>query len=226
MLASHRYKFIYTKTMKTGGTSVESYFEPFCMKSGEWSLQHLRDEYVSESGIIGCRGDDPPQGSTWWNHMSAAEIRNKIGEEVWSNYYKFCVIRNPFEKAVSAFYGFNDRGCSVELYDWEKERADFESWLQSSGPPLDNDKYQIDGEFCLDDVVRHETLANDLQRVCILLGIPWNPAALQYFKAGFRPQNATIETLYTEKSRMLVETAYEYELNYFNYSFPSNHDRS
>ncbi|KPA10844.1 hypothetical protein MHK_008953, partial [Candidatus Magnetomorum sp. HK-1] len=47
MLVSHRHKFIYTKTFKTAGTSVESYFEPFCMNDGEWSRSHPRDQYIS-----------------------------------------------------------------------------------------------------------------------------------------------------------------------------------
>ena len=51
MLVSHRYKFIYTKTRKTAGSSVESYFEPFCMPHGEWTQRHLGEEYVSDVGI-------------------------------------------------------------------------------------------------------------------------------------------------------------------------------
>jgi len=47
MLVSHRYRFIYTKTIKTGGTSVESYFEPYCMADGEWTESQKRDEYIS-----------------------------------------------------------------------------------------------------------------------------------------------------------------------------------
>jgi hypothetical protein len=31
MLVSHLKKFIFTKTKKTAGTSVESVFEPYCM---------------------------------------------------------------------------------------------------------------------------------------------------------------------------------------------------
>lgn len=35
MLISHRKRFIFTKTAKTAGTSVESYFEQYCMPEGE-----------------------------------------------------------------------------------------------------------------------------------------------------------------------------------------------
>ena len=59
MLVSHRYKFIFTKTVKTAGTSIESYFEKYCMPEGEWKESHNREEYVSETGIIGYRGRAP-----------------------------------------------------------------------------------------------------------------------------------------------------------------------
>ena len=108
MLISHRKRFIYTKTVKTAGTSVESYFEPYCMREGEWSFTHARPEYVSETGIIGIRSGEPLelQGATWWNHMPARTIRALIGEEIWNDYFKFCVVRNPFDAMVSAYRYF------------------------------------------------------------------------------------------------------------------------
>ena len=89
-LVSHRHKFIYTKTAKTGGTSVESYFERFCMPGNEWTLSQAREEHVSEFGIVGFRGAKRPANCTWWNHMPASLIREAVGEEVWETYYKFC----------------------------------------------------------------------------------------------------------------------------------------
>ncbi len=56
MLVSYRKKFIYTKTAKPAGTSVESFFEQYCMPEGEWEFTHASEEYVSKEGIIGYRG--------------------------------------------------------------------------------------------------------------------------------------------------------------------------
>ena len=64
---------------------------------------------------------------------------------------------------------------------------------------MDRDKYLINGQFCLDDVIRYETLPNDIERVCSRLGVSWDIAWLPTFKSGFRPVNTTIEGLYTEK---------------------------
>jgi len=52
MLVSHRKKFIYTKTAKTAGTSVESYFEPFCLPEGDWKLEHTRDDAQFQRRVV------------------------------------------------------------------------------------------------------------------------------------------------------------------------------
>lgn len=222
MLVSHRFKFIYTKTAKTAGTSVESYFEPFCVAEGKWAESHARDESVSEAGIIGYRGPAQPADCTWWNHMPAALIRARIGEEIWSRYFKFCVIRNPCEKVISGFYFFFKNNGSLRPAGEASEQEQLEAYLETCGPPIDRDKYLIDGKFCLDDVVRYKRLATDLERVCSRLNVPWNASAIPTFKAGIRPRNATAARLFTEKARNIVEAAYAFELDYFGYSFPSD----
>jgi hypothetical protein len=232
MLVSHGYQFIYTKTLKTASTSVEVYFEPFCVEEGAANLARVREESVSAAGIVGYRGPSKPEGCRWWNHMPAAQIRDQLGEDIWTRYFKFCVIRNPYEKAVSAFYFGRSRNPSLSdspasdtsthdaTEEAAKDAAAFEHWLITHGPPIDRDKYLIDGQFCLDDVIRHESLAADLERVCTKLGIPWNPDALPQLKTGTRPKTAIAQALYTSTSRRLVEAAYEFELDYFGYQFP------
>lgn len=223
MLVSHRYNFIYTKTAKTGGTSVESYFERFCMSDDEWTLSHARDEYISQFGIVGFRGANRPKNCTYWNHMPAALIKEKIGKKVWDKYFKFCVIRNPYDKVVSAFYFFQrTNDPSAEFLDLNDERSKFEKWLRHGKQlPIDKDRFVINGKFCLDDVLRYEILPAELERICARLDVPWEPATLPTFKAGLRPKNAKTVDLYTEKSRKIVEAAFAFELEYFKYSFPT-----
>lgn len=221
MLVSHRRRFIYTKTVKTGGTSVESYLEPECLPPGAWTPTHFRDETVSEAGIVGYRGRNMPTGCRWWNHMPAAQIRAQVGEAVWSAYYKFCVIRNPFEKAVSAFY-FLGRPEPSEAVDLNAERSRFEDWLGTAGPPVDRDKYLIDGEFCLDGVIRYECLAAELAGLCKRLGFDWEPQRLPRFKTGVRPMEATAAALYTPRARQIVEEVYAWELDHWEYTFPED----
>lgn len=233
MLISHRYRFIYTKTAKTAGTSVESYFERFCMPEGEWQQLHAREAYESSTGVIGYRGPDTAKVPKWYNHMSAALIREQIGADTWNRYFKFCVVRNPFEKAISAFAHFarnysipaDEAGLSFRrehpLFTEEQRR--FLHWLSLVGPPIDRDKYLIGSVFCLDDVMRYEALQDEVPRLCKRIGVPWNVSMLPQFKADIRDTRCTVTALYTPPAVRLVETAYEYEMKTFGYTSPVSH---
>lgn len=230
MLVSHRHKFIYTKTIKTGGTSVESYFERFCMPPEQWSLSHERNQSISEVGIVGYRGRQVPQGCLYWNHMPAALIKQRVGPSVWESYFKFCVIRNPYDKVISAFYFFQHlQQGFVRFGDLEHERARLESWLlrcvqqprYAFSLPIDRDKYMINGRFCLDDIIRYENLTTDMARICQRLDLPWEPSLLPKFKAGIRPPSAKVNDLYTPTAKKIIQAIFAFELKFFGYTFPS-----
>lgn len=108
LLVSHRKKFIFIKTAKTAGTSVESYFERFCLPEDAWTQVHFRDEVNCEAGMIGARGPGASK-SKLRNHMSATQIKPLLDSSVWDGYFKFSVIRNPFDLIVSSYF-FN-RNC-------------------------------------------------------------------------------------------------------------------
>ena len=153
MLISHLHRFIYTKTFKTAGTSVESYFEPFCMGPDEWALSHDREAYESAYGVIGYRGPHLEAGMRWWNHMPAAEVKAAVGDAVWQRYYKFCVVRNPFDRAVSAFYFARSKG-RLPPSD-APDPVQMERWLAAGGLRMDRDQYLIDGRLVMDRVLHH-----------------------------------------------------------------------
>ena len=219
MLISHRRRFIFTKTNKTGGTSVESYFEPECLPEGQWVSTHYREETVTEAGIIGFRGLVRPPECRWYNHMSASQIRSQIGEELWNSYFKFTIVRNPYDKAVSAFY-FRAPLEPGQPFRLDDERARFASWLESNALTIDCNKFLIDNQVCVDRLLRYESLERELAEVCHRLEIPWEPERMPKFKAGLRPPEATVAALYTPQTRASVERAYDWELQHLGYGFP------
>jgi hypothetical protein len=144
MLLSHVCKFIYLKTRKTAGTSVEIYFEPYCVDPKNYSGErHGRAAEVSEWGIVGSRRMEA--GSPWYNHMPAEEIRNLTGRDVWDAYYKFCVIRNPFDKVVSYFWheAGLELGEQFRAADFAAVRQSFAAWTERKSFPDDRFIYTI-----------------------------------------------------------------------------------
>lgn len=216
MLVSHRKKFVYTKTVKTAGTSVESYFEPYCMAESEWVFAHYRDQHVTADGVIGSRGPDAGQ-SEWYNHMSASEIRSKIGTRAWDNYFKFCVVRNPFDKLVSLFFFQKEKGL-LGIENNDDPVGDFRRWIARKVPVPDRNQYMINGDFCVDYFIRFEDLANGIKFVCDRLGLPFEPEKIPRLKSGIRDLSVALDDFYSEETARLVYRAYELEIREFEYS--------
>lgn len=234
MLVSHRKQFIYTKTGKTGGTSIESYFEPSCMPDNEWSFSHARDEYVNSTGIIGYRGNNS-KGKKWYNHMSAKEIKVILGNYIWDKYFKFCAIRHPFDKLISEFYFFENSLNKSSLLNLNffkfrislllggnsnNEIDRFRYWVLKYGYPSDRDKYLIDGKVCIDYFIKYENFKDGIQHVCSILGIDFASEHIRRLKSGIRPSNYSIKDYYDTKTIEIVLERYEFEMELFGYDIP------
>jgi len=237
MLVSHRKKFIFTKTIKTAGTSVESYYEPFCMPEGTWKHTHMRDEYISEAGIIGRRGrrENIPEDCQFTNHMPAAQIKELVGDEIWNDYFKFTVIRNPFSKLVSAWYHFHKPATtylqtfaaalktpksSPLLLTDRRDIVDFRSWLQQGGTVIDRNKYLIKDKICVDFFIRQEFLEEDILKVNTRLGIDPGDRTIPRLKTNIRDKKFKTREFYNSKVEAIARKQFAIEFKLFNYDMP------
>lgn len=232
MLISHRKRFIFIKTLKTAGTSVEVYFEKWCMPEGEWTGQHSRAEYESETGIIGYRG---PLAYTkkWQNHMPAKEVKAHISSDVWNNYFKFTTVRNPYDKLISEFYfkkfkfdeGVlkNDFFFAQNLFDSKNNKATietFQKWVREKKFAIDTDKFYEDGIDYMDYYIRYENLNEGIEYVCNKLDIPFEADKIPRLKSGIRNVAVPITEFYDNECIEIVYNAFPWEFKKFNYQFP------
>jgi hypothetical protein len=227
VLISHAHNFIYTKTMKAAGTSVEIYFEDACIPP--WhptSRGHFIDETVTAVGVVGRRGLVPEQAreqTTWYNHMSAEAIRDLIGERIWSRYFKFCTVRNPFDKVVSYWWmslsslGAEDQ-YRYQTADLSMLREEFCRWaVISAEKVVDRHTYMIEGHVCVDHFIRYENLLQDLKVACDRVSYPYEPQRLGAYKSEYRTNRRPFTDYYDADAIAAVQKAFRWELEYFGY---------
>jgi len=221
MLVSHAKRFIYLKTPKTAGTSVEIFFERYCKPESQAHIEEQgRPEQVSAEGIVGYRGPDRGR-STWWNHMPASQVRGLLGEDIWTRYFKFCVIRNPFDQLVSLWWMTGARSDAPRAQDdMAFARSAFSAWvLARPGLYTGRDIYTIDGKLCVDATIRYESLASDLGRICEKIGVPADTERLGRFKSTWRRRPEGYQAYYSSAARERVERERAKELAMFRYQF-------
>lgn len=180
---------------------MEVYFEPYCLPEGQRSIPFRREAYVSETGIVGHRGSLAERRKpVWYNHMSAGKIRNLIGMEIWNAYFKFTVVRNPFDKLLSTFFMYEnrkkkysvlqklkavvkkavDRGSPIDRIRGQTDVERFRDWVKKGGSNIDRNKYLINGKECIDYFIRFENMHDDLKTVCSALSIPFEPSRINW----------------------------------------------
>src|SRR5262245_35130819 len=185
MLVSHLKRFIYLKTKKTAGTSIEIYFEPYCVEAVAYAgARHATAAAISDSGTVGARGPDE-RHPIWHKHMQTTRTRELLRAQHWRSYFKFCAIRNPFDKVVSHFWFALPEyvRAASSVAPFEEVRSAFGFWLESARLPVDYQVYCLAGAPAVDAFVRYEQLAADLEHVCRRLNVPWERERLGRYKS-------------------------------------------
>lgn len=217
-LVSHRKRFIFLKTHKTAGTSVEVALEPLCAPEGAETGAHYRDALISDAGIIGARGGDTI-GQAWKNHMSARSVRRLLGHGAWRRYAKIATVRNPYPRMVSMFHSRMSAAERDQLADapFDDVRKCFLRWLEGRWRSNNLGKLTIGPRYVIDHVVYFERLEEDWSELASGLGL--SATRLPRLKTGRNLRAEPWTDYYDETGRSLVERGSAFELAFFGYRF-------
>lgn len=178
VMVSHLHKFIFLKTHKAAGTSIEMYLEPFCAAPGRVVKERTK-AVVSAFGVVGQRmhGGHPELGGAfaWQNHSYAKAVKQELGRDIWRGYTKLTAVRNPFDRMVSAYYWRNRKEVIPDDQPFAETRALFRAFVLSEAMTNDAPIVHIKERFIIDDAVRYENMLGDLTRLGARLG--YDPAA-------------------------------------------------
>jgi hypothetical protein len=232
-IISDKYKFVFLKTAKTAGTSVEMALETICAPDDicapvtKKKTSRPGEESYHARNYKGCfipRFTRPENFESrffkelrelfilhrkYKSHMPATDVCWRLGRKKWDAYFKFTVERNPWDKAVSAYY-FAQRH--------PENRIPFEEWLPKNLTQSNMSFYTMGGKVAVDHILRFENLQADLDATLTKLGVE-NLPKLPYSKSTFRPKKANYWDVHTEFTRDYVARVCQPEIEYFGYTF-------
>lgn len=229
-IVSHRHRFIFLKTRKTAGSSVELWLAPHLDPAQD--LFRSGEELRAEHPEIWWRFDSPARhlsrrlgevmrrAPRFREHMPAAEVRDYVGEDVWRSYRKITIVRDPWDRTISLWKWRERReGQTVTLEDFVAAMAAGGARAKQMGAASwDNwPIYAIGDTIIADDIIRYERLEAEIRRVFGALGIsgPELPRA----KSGVRPPGSTTAILTAELIATIGEL-HAREIEHFGYAAP------
>jgi len=214
-IVSHTHRYIFLKSRKTAGTSVEKWLSGALLKGdwiatspenlplpvGFWDTSNTLSYGRIEKTIKRiCRyGWGFPKGTLFREHMAASDVRTAVGETIWQQYTKIVIERDPWDRFISLWrWRASELGASgdfdtfldtVELDESSEEVRGF------SNLPI----YTIDGAIVADRVLRYHDLMAQLETLRIDLSLPLSIEDIPNRKSGYRRQEDDPGTLRSDQ---------------------------
>ncbi|MDF1716023.1 MAG: sulfotransferase family 2 domain-containing protein [Antarcticimicrobium sp.] len=223
MIISHRHRFVFVKTTKTAGTSVEIALSKHCGPDDVITPIHPDDEVIrQEKGYPGPQNHVTalPDGRPWAlnNHSPAVRARRLLGQQVWRDYFTFAFERNPFDRTVSAYHYMKKNRVAKGIW---KDSLTFDAFVRKPGV-LDRihqrgwGLYAINDRVIVDHIYRFEDLNGGMADIYARLGIDESEPLMQ---TKVSKREASYREYYDAATRALVAKAFEKELETFGYAF-------
>lgn len=247
MILSHSHRFIFLKTRKTGGTSFEIALSKYLSDAdvitpvapGDESLRASLGYRGPQNHLFGPDAAEPGSGLApplkFYNHMEAGDVRARVPGNVFDDYLKVAIVRNPFDYVVSWYYWERARFAPTSREDFRlwlrfhhANRAEIEARyrrrLQTNPGPFASNRLitHIDGRSVVDLMIRYENLEADIAALAHRTGLP---ASLYHdfgsirAKGDYRPAAATSQAMFAgnPEGRRIIEDMFAEEIATYKY---------
>jgi len=200
-MISIRHQFLYVHIPKTGGNSVQNILS-------EYSEDKVVCVDPHHDGVE--RFEVRSDRFKVKKHSMLRDYCRELGPETFAKLFKFCCVRNPWERAISFYF-------SPHRHRVNFDRADFLQSLERLIPVTrflalhDGDATPFQN---VDLIMRLERLDDDFRRVCERLKISFTPLPVRN-----KSTRAHYSTYYDPELVELVRARYAGEVEHFGYRF-------
>ncbi|MGE0078926.1 MAG: sulfotransferase family 2 domain-containing protein [Bacteroidales bacterium] len=237
MIISHQHKFIFIKPTKVAGTSIEVALAKHCVEGDiVTSISKYSDAFDDDRYTHQSQNEED-----FYNHITPDEVKCMVDTDVWNSYFKFTVVRNPWDQVVSRFCWeksfivfkikrniskIKENPFKLELYSRLTIRLlelvrlrSFSNFLKNFNKEWTNTRFYFDinGNAICDYYIRYENLQSDFDSVCSRLKI--NSERLLRLKSKTRNHTLHYSSYYNDRDRALVADLFKKEIEYFGYEF-------
>lgn len=231
MIISHKHKFIFFKTAKTAGTSIEVALRAHCsdediitpiieermdgLPAGTRPAQNYSKPfswYTKADWLYLIKNLKAPQ---YFNHYPAHNLFVSIDPDIWSSYYKFCFARNPWDRVISYYY------WSQYREDKSPDKQSLDEFITSHDVSrlnqLGYELYTYNDAVLVDKVYAFEDLAgsiDDLQQ-----RFSFNRLELPKLKSGYRKDKRHYREIFTDSQAQFIAEKFAKEIALMDYIY-------
>jgi len=229
MILSHKYRFIFIKTAKTAGTSIEVFLSEHCgpqdvvtpivppieghqPRNYEGFINPIPEILERPGKFFSAVRHTMTSCTKFYNHMPACEVKQRVPADIWNGYFKFCVERNPWDKILSHYHMHAARqGGSLSL----------DEYLARNRYPINYFRYtdRCGRNVIVDRIVRFENLLVELSEVFSQLNIPFDGTLGVAAKSDYRADRRPYQEVFNDEQRRTVEKAFAKEIHLHGYQF-------
>ncbi|WP_431111012.1 sulfotransferase family 2 domain-containing protein [Winogradskyella poriferorum] len=214
-MISHKHKCIFIHIPKCAGTSIFKFFHPEAKIN--WKIPNYDILYGW------C-----PDRKIHLQHATSKQLleTNLITEEQWEEYYKFTVVRNPWDRSYSDYLWIcKERKIRDSFENYMNRTGDFIEVFNNSEVPeyrgdhllSQIDFFDLQGSLKLDKILRFESLNVEMNELLSEIGI--NKKFNSFENVSAKRNSKHYSKFYDKKSRLMVDKTYKKDIDLLGYSY-------
>lgn len=206
-MISHRHRCIFIHIPKCGGGTIEELIWGWPRKTSDLWM-----------GFVSTHENKYQTGGL--QHLLGRQVREEVGAETYGAYFKFSMVRNPWDRAWSQFHYMKARPDLME-YIGMREHDGFRTYLDLIPRRLhvqweQQHRFVLDdnGDLIVDHVGRFENFSAEVHSVLRRLGI--DCGGLPHLN---RSEHAPYRDAYSAEEIDMVRSLYAKDIELFGYTF-------